>query len=85
MNRNSGSGVVQNLKLVFADTGGNTKVLTKTPTAALGEFESASFTVTSAELSGFTPASLKIAAVVQITNDPAGRTCDIRPAQVTCA
>lgn len=82
VNRNSGGGTLQQLKLVFADSTGNTKVVSQDTT--MSEFESDVFNNVLTTPGVADAANLKIAAVVQITNDPAGRTCDIRPAVVAC-
>ena len=80
VNRDTGSGNLQGLKLIFGD-GTNTKVVTKS--GSFSEFESATYVITSTEVP-ITANVLSIAAIATVPNDPAGRTCDAKPTTVSC-
>lgn len=81
LNRDTGSGSLQGVKLIFSD-GTNTRVVTRS--ATLSEFESATYVLTSTDVP-ITASELSIAAIATIENDPNGRTCDAKPSKVQCS
>jgi hypothetical protein len=81
VNRDTGAGNLQSIKLIFGD-GTNTKVITRTTT--MSEFESATYMLTSTDVP-ISATELSIAAVATVQNDPDGRTCDAKPTKVTCS